>query len=574
MAIELPTPLDRLEIVSATGSKRLPRFSDGAAFIKAGGVGSVFSHVRVPGKALKFFRDLAKADGHAAKVQAMVLNPPGAVLTPDGIAQIVWPDAVILDGGRFVGFTMPLVDFRRAWTMQQVVQPQLRRRHGVPERLDLRLYAALNLVTVMQSLHDAGHYAIDLKPSNLLVYRSGGHAGAGYVALIDCDGYQVRGLDSRRHDAGYTTLGYLNPDVAAIVDGRITFDPRRLNDKAAQQDNFALAVVLFQLLNNGLHPMSGRVIDAARVPTKESTRLLGRGRFYAYGRRSANPLVAPDPDSLHNWFDPQLQDLFDQAFAGDPRPPTPKAWADALKPLAHASHRCAQSPAHWRLGPTCGQCAQSAPSMPLPASRPARVVNLPIGRNVAPSAGMAILPRFALNHRVVPWLIGAAVVAGVGFLGGNDVGSRSPPTQTYSASAPWPAHAEQLRSEAETLAFVEAYFSAASSYGASALAFYRKVYPPWLKYYNRRFTASAALADKERFLELWPQRRYKLRAGSANVSCEASICHFTGVVDWEERNVWRRERRSGVAKYALDISFLNGTPLVLMESSRILSQSF
>lgn len=571
MAIELPTTLDSLEIVSAAGSQRLPRFSEGATFIKAGGVGAVFSHARVPGKALKFFRDLAIADGHAAKVQAMVLNPPGAVLTPDGIVQVVWPDAIILDHGRFVGFTMPLVNFQQAWTMQQVVQPQLRRQYRIPERLELRLYAALNLATVMQSLHDAGHYAIDLKPPNVLVYRSQGHAGAGYVALIDCDGYQVRGPDGRRHDAGYTTLSYLNPDVAAKVDGRITFDPQRLNDKAVQQDKFALAVVLFQLLNCGLHPMSGRVIDAARVPTEESTRLLGRGKFYAYGRHSANPLIAPDPDSLHGWFDPQLRDLFDQAFAGDPRPPTPRAWADVFKPLAHARHRCAQSPAHWKLGPSCGQCAQSAQSTPPLTSRPVRVVNLPVGKNVTSAAGMAILPRFTVNHWAVPWLAGAIVVACVGLLSEYGVALRSPPSPTYSA--PRPGRAELLQSEAKTLAFAEKYFSVASSYGERAMAFYQQVYPPRLDYYDRQLTAGAALADKKRFIELWPQRFYRLQTSSAKVSCGAATCRFTGLVDWDERNIWRHERRSGVAEYILDISFVNGTPLILMESSRIVSQA-
>ncbi len=91
--------------------------------------------------------------------------------------------------------------------------------------------------------------------------------------------------------------------------------------------------------------------------------------------------------------------------------------------------------------------------------------------------------------------------------------------------------------------------------------------------YNKQLTAGAALADKRQFIELWPQRLYRLRTGSAKVSCDTATCRFTGLVDWEERNIRRREQKSGVAEYVLDISFVSGAPFILTESSRILSQS-
>ena len=84
-----------------------------------------------------------------------------------------------------------------------------RLRNKIPERLDFRLYAARNLAAVLHSLHEAGHRVIDLKPQNVLVYSEQVPDAVAHVILVDCDGFQIRGPDGRRHDADLATPEFL-----------------------------------------------------------------------------------------------------------------------------------------------------------------------------------------------------------------------------------------------------------------------------------------------------------------------------------------------------------------------------
>jgi hypothetical protein len=130
-----------------------------------------------------------------------------------------------------------------------------------------------------------------------------------------------------------------------------------INNHADLQDDFALAVVLFQLLNNSLHPMSGRETGQRNaIPSNLADRLKEAGRYYAYASGRLNPLISPDETSLHKWFHPTLSACFDKAFLGN-KPPTAEEWVQVLGDLCERSNFCSLSDDHWKLGPVCGQCA-------------------------------------------------------------------------------------------------------------------------------------------------------------------------------------------------------------------------
>lgn len=372
--------LPALDILGPGGGRyTLHEFGKRAVKLGKGGAGIVYSHPQFPGQAIKIYHDQHIAEAHRDKVRAMLRRPPRAVRTSRNIVQLAWPDGEAVVKGQFIGFAMPLIDFRQAWTLQQAVYPPKRERHSIPERLQFRLYAARNLVAVLHALHEAGHYVIDLKPQNVLVYRDQVPDAAAHVILVDCDGFQIRGLDGQRYDADLATADFLHPAVARQHQDDPSFDKRKINDNAAKQDNFALAVILFLLLNDGLHPMAGRTI-ASSVPSDVATRLQHCGTYYPYRSSGGNAVLRPDTDSLHDWFDPALRVLFDQAFSGRGEPPAQREWLAVLDRLVQPDQRCANDADHWKLGSQCGLCARAARAAPRqasPAPPPQQAVAVP-----------------------------------------------------------------------------------------------------------------------------------------------------------------------------------------------------
>ncbi len=581
--------LQWLEIVSKSGTQRLDAFGREATLLGKGGAGSVYAHPALPGQAVKIYSTQDRAKAHAAKVRAMLNAPPHAVRTRLGTVQIAWPNATVTQGGGFVGFVMPKINFSEAWTLQQVTQPTQRRRRAIPERLDLRLYAGRNLASVLHSLHELGHYVVDLKPQNVLVYRDDSGRNAAHVALVDCDGFQVREPGGRRFDAELATSQYLHPLVARQVGDEASFDPRLLNDKAALQDAFALAIILFQLLNNALHPMAGRETGASPVPSELALRLQAGGRFYPYGLSKPNAALLPDADSLHTWFDPELRHLFDQAFEGG-QPPRPQQWVTVLERLSNAGQACDSNVEHWKLGPVCGQCALAGAAPPAAAVPAPAQVALPPQRKPAsrqPSRAKAPPRAAALpKSRAKPvWqrnLVLVAVVAtGGAWLAYRVLPAANPQPMAASARGTSSRPVAQLPGGAPTkavlqsraLTFADDYFRNWSRDGATALAFDSQVYAPEVNYYGKLVSNAAIMETKRDFVSRWPERSYTLGPGALTASCTAALCNISGVVEWDTQSVARKAHSAGSADFSLEVNFATEPPLIVAETGSVISRT-
>jgi hypothetical protein len=120
--------------------------------------------------------------------------------------------------------------------------------------------------------------------------------------------------------------------------------------------------VVFQLLNFGIHPYTGRPNSDA-VPTDIPSRIAGR--YYAYGLQP-NASLAPSPVSGHRCFPAELRALFDRAFAGSTATrPAASEWLIALRGYAQRSRQqlvvCAVDPAHQHfVGLPCAACTRAA----------------------------------------------------------------------------------------------------------------------------------------------------------------------------------------------------------------------
>ncbi|MCA1859440.1 hypothetical protein LE191_04890 [Janthinobacterium sp. HSC-3S05] len=318
--------------------------------IKSGGAGSVYLLPGAPAQVAKLYHPHLDRAANRRKLEAMLeLSPelPDQLENGKRYVQIAWPQAAVFDGqGGFAGFVMPLLDMAQTAELEQIMQERQARAAGLPTGLGPKLTLAANLAAVIDALHQQQHYVVDLKPVNLRFYRD-----SLYIAMLDCDGFSIQG-HAERFPAEQFTADYLAPE----------FQRKGMPAGTEMaQDRFALAVVIFQLLNFGIHPYSGRPGNA-QVATDIPGRI--RDGCYAYGVKRHKQL-APNATSGHALMPAELRAMFDRAFSPSPKPQRPSAadWAQLLRGYAQRSGGklvvCTANPEHQHFaGQGCAACAR------------------------------------------------------------------------------------------------------------------------------------------------------------------------------------------------------------------------
>ena len=191
---------------------------------------------------------------------------------------------------------------------------------------------------MVTSLHKCGHYIVDLKPSNVSVYKANM-----LVAMVDCDGFSIKG-ENNRYPAEFVSEEYIYPEGMS----------KSCEEMGEEQDKFALAVIIFKLLNNGIHPFSG-------VPRKNDEEMLTiqnriEGYHYAYGLWP-DKYQYPHPYSLHEYFSKDTLEMFERAFVKGGNRPSAYEWQEHLWKLMHSLKQCKQNPDHvYFTSKGCGLC--------------------------------------------------------------------------------------------------------------------------------------------------------------------------------------------------------------------------
>lgn len=228
--------------------------------IGSGGEGDVY-RVNLVGKlyALKIYK-FPSEEKHQ-KIDAMLKNSPSdatASINSMSFIQLAWPIGKCFNGSRFVGFLMPYVDYGFSNTLDYYLDPSLYREKFKYESfaLSYKVEVARNLAGVLKLLHSKGHHFIDFKPQNIRIYDR-----YHLVSLIDCDGFDICGIDGGRYPAKSFSSEYINPRAL-----KLNSPPESLGE---EQDLFVLAVVVFQILNFGIHPYSGILRDGSSLATTD-----------------------------------------------------------------------------------------------------------------------------------------------------------------------------------------------------------------------------------------------------------------------------------------------------------------
>ncbi len=310
---------------------------------KGGASGKIYLVEGRPESVVKIFHNTNKSATNRLKLQAMLLNKPNfPPVENNGIEyiQLAWPEAILDDEKGFcVGYMMPLIDMDSAVSLDHLMQKAIRQRLKLSEKYAYRIFAAYNVASMVTALHKRGHYIIDLKPSNLYVYKENM-----LVAMVDCDGFSIQG-ETRRYPAEFVSEEYIYPEGMN----------KTCEEMGEDQDRFALAVIIFRLLNNGIHPFSGTPKNSSQNMLTIQTRI--EQYHYAYGLWP-DKYQSPHPYSLHEYFNKETLELFERAFTKGGIRPTAYEWQEHLWKLMHGMKQCKNNPNHaYFTSKGCGLCS-------------------------------------------------------------------------------------------------------------------------------------------------------------------------------------------------------------------------
>lgn len=339
------------------------------ALIGAGGEGTVYEDAQDDTMVIKVLHSQFATPDRAAKLRAMCDNPP------PNLQWLGWPVTVEAHASS-IRFRMPKAPRGAATAYRFISANERRRLPGICQGYEYRSSVGVNIAEALRGLH-ASHVRIgDVNPSNILV--DGNRA----VTLIDCDSFQIPGPPG--HQPYPCVVGSPEYTAPEIDDFRRQF-------RSQDSDNFALAVLLYQLLGNGSHPYQG--IDAS--PQDAVSNIRERIKQHRFAHQSAGGRWQPTAGQNSGWqaMPEPVRDAFRQAFspgASQIGRPTADAWVTILtdnpaslpasvRPSAGARGNAARTPAAWPAG-------NQLPTAPAgsPSRQPVR--NPPPG---APGAGTA-----------------------------------------------------------------------------------------------------------------------------------------------------------------------------------------
>ena len=253
-----------------------------------GGEADVFAVNNAPDIVAKIYTKAIASNGRLTelgrraeqKLDAMIENPP-PTRDADGNVALVWPEDILYcyggaSDGLMAGFTMPKIDTdqyrdvlnyynpaQRARLNQSLSSKNLRVPTEGEDLENLLSVIVRNILTVIREIHKLGYVIGDVNESNILVDYMG------RVAFVDSDSFQVPdGGNATVHRSPVGKEDFLSPRVIRLMDEKCIDRgcackrrPGRNKsflcfDRSPEDDNFAIAVILFKLLVNGIHPFN------------------------------------------------------------------------------------------------------------------------------------------------------------------------------------------------------------------------------------------------------------------------------------------------------------------------------
>ena len=386
--------------------------------IGQGGEGAVYEVIGEPQSVAKIFFDV-KLAYYEPRLAEMIPHPPQdqtRSLTPPHIS-ISWPERMLRDNGKFVGYLMPLI--QKAPDIYKVYSPKIRRTE-LPN-FDWRHlhHTALNLSIAVHAYHTAGYVIGDLNSKNVKVNKNA------MVTMVDADSIQIRTATGQVMRCPVGTPDFTAPELQGIK-----LDTA---DRSEYHDAFALAVMIFLLLMEGQHPFSG-------APKNPSISVAGP--IYQYCIKNgifpykSNKTFKPPAGALEfSSLNPDIQKLFLRCFVDgykDPnKRPLPMEWVKTLQTAENSMKQCKVDKDHWYSShlSSCPWCKRSksiakrsVPQQRLAASPVIQTAMVTPATQATPSARANLKPLSGRSRPAVKksprkyiWPVVLLLLLGLGF---------------------------------------------------------------------------------------------------------------------------------------------------------------
>ncbi len=304
------------------------------AQIGAGGEAVVLPVLSEPGLAAKIYHNPEPTQWR--KLQAMLQNPPVDPMAAEHAISIAWPlDRLVTADARraFAGYLMPRVT--GVHPLFEYCNPSSRRRTAPLFSYKYLLRTARNLCAAVNALHERGYVIGDLNESNILV------APSALVTLVDTDSFQVPTAGSDVTGVYRCTVGkpeFTAPELSGISFGEI--------DRNQTHDNFALAVLIYQILMEGAHPFAGEYTGPGDAPPYADR--IAAGHFPHGAKRTPyRPLkISPPLGIMHPGVGALMLRCFEDGHARPALRPSATMWMEALKAAEEALVECEKNDQH------------------------------------------------------------------------------------------------------------------------------------------------------------------------------------------------------------------------------------
>ncbi len=113
-----------------------------------------------------------------------------------------------------------------------------------------------------------------------------------------------------------------------------------------------------------------------------------------------------------------------------------------------------------------------------------------------------------------------------------------------------------------------------SASNRQALQMTPQFYGPRVLFHGTRISFGSLLAEKRRFAQRWPTRNYRYRPDTMNIRCrpDENTCTVQSTFDFVAVNSALDRRSRGIGTHELVVSFAGERPVIIAESSRVLSR--
>jgi DNA-binding helix-hairpin-helix protein with protein kinase domain len=228
--------------------------------------------------------------------------------------------------------------------LNMVINPSIRARQNIQINTKDLYRLAHNICTVYRVFHAKRYVIGDINTKNIMVSTQM------HVTVVDCDSIQVH--DGRTNKTYPCKVGVREYTPPELVGKDFASTIRTPNN-----DEFAIAVLVFQLLMQGHHPFSG-VQMPGQPDVEDVVHHNMMNKIFPFDRGSRHRCAPPKRAPVYESVIPMaLQALFRQAFTTDQRP-SAEQWTTALLSIIPQMVPCSRDATHMHpRGVMCTMCS-------------------------------------------------------------------------------------------------------------------------------------------------------------------------------------------------------------------------